>query len=141
MQLLIISLFVLLSTIDTEAQALEMDSLGFKTFQMTEGDTTYIMKQYFMAFLKTGPNRAHTDEEAATIQTGHLNHLNKLAEEKKISIAGPFGDDGEIRGIVIFNVATQEEVESLVAQDPAVIAGRLILEIHPWWAAKGSKLE
>jgi len=24
--------------------------------------------------------------------------------------------------------------------DPAVIAGRLTIEIHPWWGAVGSKL-
>jgi len=118
-----------------------VDSLGFETFEMQEGDTTYVMKKYFMAFLKTGPNRDHTEEEAIEIQKGHMDHLNWLAEEKKISIAGPFADDGDIRGIVIFNVPTQEKVEELVALDPAVKAGRLILEVHPWWAAKGSKLD
>ncbi len=122
------------------AQELIVDSLGFETFEMTEGDTTYVMKKYFMAFLKRGPITDQTPEEAAQIQEGHLAHMNQMAEEGKIDIAGPFGDEGELRGIIIFNVPSQDEVETLVAKDPAVIAGRLILEIHPWWAAKGSKL-
>jgi len=28
----------------------------------------------------------------------------------------------------------------MVDNDPAVIAGRLTMEIHPWWGAVGSKL-
>ena len=98
------------------------------------------MQKYFMALLKAGPDRDHSPEEAAVIQKGHLDHMNKLAEEKKICIAGPFGDDGELRGVVIYSVPTLEEAQRLVETDPAVIAGRLIIEVHPWWAAKGSSL-
>ncbi len=135
-------LFIVFASLwlSASAQELVTDSLGFETFEMTEGDTTYVMKKYFMAFLKRGAVTDHSPQEASKIQEGHMAHMNQMADEGKIDIAGPFGDDGEMRGIIIFNVATQEEVEALVAKDPAVIAGRLILEVHPWWAAKGSKL-
>ena len=123
------------------SQDLQVDSLGFQTFEMTEGDTTYVMKKYFIAFLKAGPTRDQSEKEAQTIQEGHMAHMNRLAEEKKICIAGPFEGDGEFQGMLVFNVPNLEEVEKLVAQDPAVKAGRLLLEVHPWWAAKGSKLE
>jgi len=136
----ILGFLLLLATLSS-GQDLQTDSLGFETFIMTEGDTTYAMKKYYMAFLKSGPNREHSSEEAAIIQRGHMDHMNQMAADKQISIAGPFGDDGEMRGIIIFNVPTQEQVEALVAQDPAVIAGRLLLEVHPWWAAQGSKLD
>ena len=135
------ALFLLGFSIYSAAQELQIDSLGFETFEMTEGDTSYVMKKYFMAILKTGPNRDHSAEEAAEIQKGHMENISLLAEQKKICVAGPFGDQGEMRGILIFNVPTMEEVEALVAQDPAVIAGRLILDVHPWWAAKGSILK
>jgi len=141
MKFIIFIILITSSLQQSTAQELVIDSLGYETFEMAEGDTTYTMKKYFIAFLKTGPNRAHTEEESAAIQAGHMAHINQMAAGKKINIAGPFGDDGDIRGILIFNVPTLEEVEKLVAQDPAVIAGRLILEVHPWWAAKGSKLE
>jgi hypothetical protein len=42
------------------------------------------------------------------------------------------------RGIFIFNCPTQEEVEALLKTDPAIAAGRLGYEIHPWWTAKNS---
>lgn len=117
------------------------DSL-FETFEMTEDDMTYIMKKYFIAFLKAGPNRNHSEEEAAEIQKAHLAHLGKLANEKRACMIGPFGQDADsdIRGIVVLSVPDKEEAERLVAQDPAVKAGRLIIEVQPWWAAKGSKL-
>lgn len=112
-----------------------------ETFEMQQGDTTYVMQKYFVAFLKAGPERSQSKEEAAEIQKKHLAHLESLAEAGKTSITGPFGDDGEIRGIVVFNTATKEEAKQLAEQDPAVKAGRLVVEIHPWWAAKGSTLK
>lgn len=140
-----LALFILLTLTafisQASAQNLEVDSLGFETFQMPEGDTIYTMKKYFIAFLKEGPTRDQTEEEAQKIQMGHLDHINKMANDNKICMAGPFGDDGDIRGILIFNVPTMEEVQALVALDPAVISGRLELEVHSWWAAKGSQLK
>lgn len=122
------------------SQNITIDSLGFETFSYEEGDSTYVMKKYFMAFLKRGSNRSHTDEEAAKIQSEHLAHMDRLAKEGKINIAGPFADDGTIRGIVIYSVTSLKEAELLTSLDPAVKAGRLEIELHPFWAAKGSKL-
>lgn len=123
------------------SQDLVIDEQGFETFEMTDGDTTHTMKKYFMVFLKKGPKRDQNQEDVAIIQKGHMAHMTDMANKKQISIAGPFGDDGDIQGIVIFNVPTQEEVEALVAKDPAVTAGRLLMEIHPWWASQGSTLD
>ncbi|NVK28602.1 MAG: hypothetical protein HWE14_11195 [Flavobacteriia bacterium] len=122
------------------AQA-EIDEDGFQSFSYQEGDTTFHMRQYVFVMLKAGPNKDEfTPEQLREIQAGHMAHLNKLAEDGKLALAGPFGDDGEWRGILIFNVPTVEEVEELVNEDPAIKAGRLEAEIHPLWAARGTKL-
>jgi len=55
-------------------------------------------------------------------------------------MVGPFEDDGDIRGIVVFSVPKLEDAQQLANDDPAVKAGRLVVEIHPWWAAVGSTL-
>tara|TARA_R110000850_G_scaffold75602_4_gene164659 strand:- start:471 stop:893 length:423 start_codon:yes stop_codon:yes gene_type:complete len=123
------------------AQTVQTDSLGFQTFTYPEGDTVYTMKQYFMVFLKSGPTRSQTPEEAAEIQKNHLAHIGWMAEQGYVDIAGPFGDDGDVRGILVMRVPTKERAEELAAMDPAVKAGRLIMEIHPWWAAVGSTLK
>jgi uncharacterized protein YciI len=113
-------------------QNVTIDSLGFETFTYQEGDTT---------FLKEGPTRDQNEAEAILIQSGHLAHMDKLAKEGKINIAGPFADDGEIKGMVIYSVPSLEEAHRLTSMDPAVKAGRLLIELHPFWAAKGSKLD
>ena len=112
-----------------------------ETWEVKEGDTTYVMQQYFMCFLKAGPIRGQDSTESAQIQEAHMAHLTKMYDDGKSCVAGPFGDDGEIRGIVIYNTATFEEADSLANADPAVKAGRLVVEVHPWWAAKGSVLK
>ena len=99
------------------------------------------MKTYYMVFLKKGPNRSHDSATAATIQAGHMANIQKLAAAKKLKVAGPFLDDGDLRGIFILDVASPEEAKRLTDADPAVQAGRLIMEIHPWMTQKGALLD
>ncbi len=117
----------------------KLQAEGFQTFDYVDEATgdTIIMQQYFIAFLKSGPSRSQTKEEADSLQVLHLAHLGRMYEEGYADISGPFGDDGEIRGITIYNVPTLEMADSLANMDPMVKSGRLVIEIHPWWAAKG----
>lgn len=142
MKKLLLSVFCFL--LASAAIAQEKDSAEVQkpeTFEMQQGDTTYVMQKYFIVFLKSGPTRSQNKEETKEIQKKHLAHLQKMADMGKTSITGPFGDDGEIRGIVVYNTPTMEEARKLAEQDPAVKAGRLVVEVHPWWAAKGSTLK
>ncbi len=120
----------------------ELTSKGFKIFDYVDEKTkdTVLMQQYFMAFLKRGPIRGQNEEEATELQKQHLAHLGKMYELGYADISGPFGDDGDIRGITIYNVPTLKMADSLANSDPMVKAGRLEIEIHPWWAAKGFPL-
>lgn len=99
------------------------------------GADDYGMRQYVMAFLKAGPNRSQDSLEAAQLQRAHLDNIGRLAEEGKLSLAGPFLDDGEVRGIYIFNVSTIEEAKALTETDPAIQQGRLVMELHPWYGS------
>ncbi len=119
-----------------------LEERGFKTFDYIDeksGDTI-IMQQYFIAFLKRGPNKSQSKEEADSLQALHLSHLARMYELGYADISGPFGDDGDIRGITIYNTPTQEMADSLAHLDPLVQMGMLSIEIHPWWAAKGFPL-
>ncbi len=120
----------------------ELTSKGFKTFDYVDEKTkdTILMQQYFIAFLKRGLIRNQNEEEANQLQNEHLAHLAKMYELGYADISGPFGDDGNIRGITIYNVPTFEMADSLANADPMVKAGRLEIELHPWWAAKGFSL-
>ncbi len=97
------------------------------------------IKQYWFVMLTKSSNRTQDSATAAKIQDGHMANITSLYNAGKLKVAGPFGDDGDWRGIFIFDCETKEEVEKLLATDPAVVAGRLAYDIHPWWtAATGS---
>ncbi len=120
----------------------ELTFKGFEIFDYVDEKTkdTVLMQQYFIAFLKRGPNRSQNKKEADSLQALHMAHLGKMYDEGHADISGPFGDDGDIRGITIYNTPTLEIADSLANADPMVKAGSLVIEIHPWWAAKGFPL-
>ncbi|GAB1103377.1 MAG: hypothetical protein Sw2LagTSB_12680 [Shewanella algae] len=99
------------------------------------GADKYGMKPYVMAFLKTGPNRSGSKEQRAELQRAHMSHIQRLAQEGKLVLAGPFIDGGEWRGIYIFDIASLAEAEALTASDPAVQAGSLIMELKAWYGS------
>ncbi|MES2622205.1 MAG: YciI family protein [Bacteroidota bacterium] len=96
------------------------------------------LKPYFFVMLKKGPNRDQDSIMAGKIQKGHIENINKLAASGKLNVAGPFLDEGDLRGIFIFDSGSEEEVRSFVDNDPAVKSGRLVYEIHPWMTQKGT---
>lgn len=95
----------------------------------------YGMKSYVLAFLKAGPNRSQDSVTAAELQKAHLSNIMRMAEEKKLVMAGPFLDDGDVRGIYIFNTESLDEAETWTNTDPAVMAGRLVMELHPFYSS------
>ncbi len=99
------------------------------------GADDYGMRKYVMAFLKKGPNRTADKEKAAELQKAHMENIGRLAKEGKLAIAGPFLDDGELRGIYIFNVETVAEAKKLTESDPAIKSGSLVMELHPWYGS------
>jgi uncharacterized protein len=99
------------------------------------GADEYGMRSYVMAFLKAGPNRGRSKEDAAKLQAAHMANINRMAAQGKLVLAGPFEDNGEIRGIYIFNVATVAEAEALTKSDPAIQARSLVMELHPWYGS------
>ena len=102
----------------------------------------YEMTTYVMGLLRRGPNRVPISKsESERIQEGHMANIRKMAETGKLIVAGPFTDDGELRGVFIFKVSSIEEARELAAPDPAIQSGRLALELHPWFAAAGLKVD
>lgn len=98
----------------------------------------YEMTTYYLGILMRGPNASTgTTEDREKIQAAHLANIVRLHDAGKILVAGPFADNGEWRGVFIYKCASLQEAQELAATDPAVQAGRLRIEIHPWMTAKG----
>lgn len=104
-------------------------------------DKKYEMKTYYLVFLKKGENRTQDSVTVSKLQEQHMAHLTKMADSGKMDICGPLMEDIDIRGICIYNVATKEEAEKLANEDPMVKAGRLKVEVHPFYSAKGVSLK
>lgn len=124
-----------------DEQEADLNQRGYQTFRSEEGDSTYLMQQYYVVLLRKGDNREQDSTEAAELQRQHLAHLNRMAEEGYLSMAGPFADDSEISGIAVYKTPSEQEADSLARLDPSVQAGRLEVEVHPWWVARGSRLD
>ena len=93
------------------------------------------IRKYWFVMLTRGANRTQDSATAAHIQREHLANIDRLYNEGKIKVAGPFGDRGNWLGIFIFDFETKEEVEKLLNTDLAVSSGRLAYEIRPWYTA------
>lgn len=90
---------------------------------------------WFVMLIK-GANRTQDSVTAKKLQEGHMANMTKMADEGKLLVAGPFMEDANWRGIFILKCESKEEAEQLIKQDPAIAAGRLAYEIHPWMTGK-----
>jgi uncharacterized protein len=100
----------------------------------TSADTELL----YFGFLKSGPNRGQDPEEAKRIQAAHLWHMSDQHAQGALLAAGPIGEGGgDRRGIVVYRVKTMEEARTRAEADPAVKAGRLVVELHPWTVPMG----
>jgi uncharacterized protein YciI len=105
---------------------------------MKKTELTGKMMTAYLAFLVRGDKwTPEKTPQTAEIQKGHMANIQRLAEMKKLVVAGPFGDDGRLRGIFVFRVDSLDEARALTLTDPAVQAGRLALELHPWMVPEG----
>lgn len=93
------------------------------------------MHPYVMALLKAGPNRDQPPAEAQALMAAHLANIERMAAAGTLVLAGPFLDDSELAGVYVFDVRTVEEAAALTATDPAIKAGRLVMELHPWYGS------
>lgn len=96
----------------------------------------YGMKYYIFVILKTGENAPDDAKLRQESFAGHMKNISKLAEEGKLTVAGPF-DKNELsyRGIFILDVNTIEEAEKLLNTDPAIKEGFLDTELIKWYGS------
>ncbi|MCC7306547.1 MAG: hypothetical protein IT173_03205 [Acidobacteria bacterium] len=101
------------------------------------GADEYGMKNYVLCILKTGPNDAKIKgKERDAAFAGHMANISRLADEGKLTVAGPFGANTlSFRGLFIFDASKVEDAKKLVETDPAVKAGIFIYELVPWYGS------
>lgn len=91
------------------------------------------MRNYVIGFMRAGPIKLTNSKDVALLRKAHVQNMQRLTTEGKLLVAGPFTDNKSMKGFYIFDVASVEEARILTISDPAVRAGALILELHPWY--------
>lgn len=128
----IASLFSIITIVEISAQ--EKTQYNAQLAKELNADE-YGMKKYVMAFLKSGSNRGQDSITKSKLQKAHMENITKMVSDGTLSIAGPFFDDGEIRGIYIFNVDSIEEAKKITETDPLIQSGGLVMELHLWYGS------
>jgi uncharacterized protein YciI len=99
------------------------------------------MTRYVLGLYRRVPGRPTISEaEAERIQEGHLAMIRHLSEAGEVLAAGPFEEDTDLRGVLLFATGSVERARDLVRADPAVVNGRLHLDLHTWYAPSGLRV-
>jgi uncharacterized protein YciI len=91
------------------------------------------MRTYQLVLLKTAWGAGQMTREE---QRGHMVNMDAMAKAGKLIAAGPVLEGSDLTGIFVFTVDAAE-ADALTASDPAVKAGKLVAERHPWMVAEG----
>ncbi len=136
-----------------KARALALTALvlvmlaGIALGEEKKAEGGYEMTTYVVGFLYRGPSwTPEPTEEVKKLQVGHMANITKMAETGKLILAGPFMDDTDLRGLFVFKFDGEDpeamvaQAEAMVAEDPMVKAGRLVVKFHPWYSAAGIQI-
>jgi len=130
-------LSILLSAAPAKAQKAETTPAYDAELAKRLGADDMGMRQYVMCFLKTGPLKVDDATKRAELMKGHFGMINRLADEGKLIVAGPFSNGGEFRGIYLFDVKTIEEAQKLTETDPSIKEGYFKVEFIKWYGSAG----
>ena len=95
----------------------------------------YGMKTYVFVLLKTGTNTSTDKAAKDKAFEGHMKNIQRMADNGKLAVAGPFDNGGNNRGIFILNVTTFEEAKKLLEDDTAVKEKYLEPEMTMWYGS------
>jgi len=134
--ILTIALTLCLSSITLEVLAQTANPNYDPKLAAKLGADDYGMKSFIFVILKTGPNNAKDQEMKKKAFAGHFKNMNRLVDEKKLIVAGPFGKNNNgYRGIFILDVVTIKEANVLLQTDPAIKQEYLTAEIYEWYGS------
>jgi len=101
-----------------------------------ETDTPNTLEKYSLLLVHQGDKWDPKYPVPQDLVKQHLSYLMGLMQQGKLALAGPFHDDGELKGTFIYSVPMDEAMK-LEAEDPLVKNGFFKIEGHPWATAKG----
>ncbi len=95
------------------------------------------IEAFELVILRRPPDAPSYDEETLDrIQREHLAYGDSLRAAGHIVTNGPVLDqpDESMRGPAFYRTGSLDQARRLAEQDPAVRAGRLVVEVMTWWS-------
>ena len=90
-------------------------------------------ENYVLVILKLAPNAPQLDKSAGDkLQEAHMANIRKLHSEGKLVAAGPFTENGDLRGIFVLKTNSPDEAKQWTETDPTIQQHRLVAEYHIW---------
>ncbi len=91
------------------------------------------VRDYVFVFIKTGPLRTPTPEQSQEAMRGHFANMQRLADEGKLLIAGPYADPRptpDHRGLFVMDETEVAQGLELANTDPAAEMGVFVMSAH-----------
>ena len=84
--------------------------------------------------------RDYPEEQLQRIQREHLAYHEKLRQSGEVVTNGPVvgQPDPSLRGLTFYRTGSVERSRELAEADPAVLAGRLTVDIMAWYCPPGT---
>jgi uncharacterized protein len=98
------------------------------------------LEEFELVFLRRPPDPKEYDGETIErIQAEHLAYGASLRAAGHVVVNGPVLEqpDQSLRGVSFYRTGSLEETRRLAENDPAVKAGRLVVEVMHWWCPAG----
>jgi uncharacterized protein YciI len=94
------------------------------------------LEAYELVLLRRPPDPTpYDDATLERIQREHLAYHASLRASGEVVTNGPVQDqpDASLRGLTFYRTGSLDEARRLAEQDPAVLAGRLAVQVMTWW--------
>lgn len=92
-------------------------------------------QELYLVFLNTNPDREELSTgDASAVQEGHLENIDRLYDQGKLLLAGPFDGGG---GVFVLKAKSFRDAEACLETDPAIVAERFHVETLPLGVQKG----
>jgi uncharacterized protein YciI len=106
---------------------------------MAECSPNMDMDRFTLVLLRRPPDAPELSErDLDALQARHVAYLRSLREGGAMLVAGPFAGqpDESWRGMCVY-VIDVDEARRLAERDPAVLAGRLAVDVMTWLVPSG----
>ncbi len=93
------------------------------------------MRSYVLVILKSGPKKMPEGQARTDMFKGHMANIERLANDKKLVLAGPLDGVEGRRGIFVFATADIEEAKRYVETDPVIVHGEMVADYHKFFSS------